>query len=284
MFPPANLDNSRLIRSSSSSINPVIALPNSSDDTQLPNYQLFYDDSSGLGLRPLPVSIADFLMGSGFDRILHQLGQLDFNSSLDNPPASKSAVESIPVVQIVASHVGSESHCAVCKEEFEIDTEARELPCKHIYHSDCILPWLVLHNSCPVCRFKLPTDDMSGNEGRGSDSVEGMMVGLRIWRLPGGGFAVGRFMGGRGTTEEGLFPVVYTEMDGGFGNNDDFRRISWPLRERRSGRSRGWTRAFRSFFTFFRRNRDTSSSSGSSVVRSRSLFRRRQSEGWTFGV
>lgn len=75
-------------------------------------------------------------------------------------PASKSFVEAIPAVQITEAFLAADRFllCAVCKDEFVLQTEARQLPCNHIYHPDCILPWLSRHNSCPVCRFSLPTE------------------------------------------------------------------------------------------------------------------------------
>ncbi|KAJ8765945.1 hypothetical protein K2173_020461 [Erythroxylum novogranatense] len=247
-----------------SPINPVIVLRGGNNNAEIGRgFELYYDDGAGSGLRPLPPSMSEFLLGSGFERLLDQLSQIEVNSfgRYEQPPASKAAIESMPTIEINEWHTSTESHCAVCKEAFELSTEAREMPCKHIYHSDCILPWLSLRNSCPVCRHELPADDEPGTSQSGRVLIENNdeeAVGLTIWRLPGGGYAVGRFTGARRGERE--LPVVYTEMDGGFNNGGLPRRVSWASRggRRRESGSRvsgrlGLGRVLRHWFACFAR-------------------------------
>jgi len=50
-----------------------------------------------------------------------------------------------------------DQNCAVCKYTFDIGEELLKLPCQHLYHPECILPWLKNNNTCPVCRTVLMT-------------------------------------------------------------------------------------------------------------------------------
>ena len=43
--------------------------------------------------------------------------------------------------------------CAICLCELEDGNMIKELRCKHIFHSECIDPWLINERAiCPVCR------------------------------------------------------------------------------------------------------------------------------------
>ncbi|XP_042479631.1 E3 ubiquitin ligase BIG BROTHER-related-like [Macadamia integrifolia] len=76
------------------------------------------------------------------------------------PPASKSVVENLASIFLTQDDVKDcNVLCAVCKDEISTKEEAKRLPCSHHYHGDCIIPWLNIRNTCPVCRFELPTDD-----------------------------------------------------------------------------------------------------------------------------
>ncbi|KAI3843645.1 hypothetical protein MKX03_021045 [Papaver bracteatum] len=93
-------------------------------------------------------------MESGFNQLVTEFALTPSNGQSNHQSASKAVVESMPVIEITDCQVSNESHCAVCNEVFELGSEAREMPCKHIYHTDCILPWLSLRNSCPLCRHE----------------------------------------------------------------------------------------------------------------------------------
>lgn len=49
--------------------------------------------------------------------------------------------------------------CTVCCENILIDKKGMFMPCGHIYHPDCLKPWLEKNNTCPVCRFELPLEE-----------------------------------------------------------------------------------------------------------------------------
>ena len=62
--------------------------------------------------------------------------------------------------------------CAVCQCDFEIGEHILRMPCpgfRHAFHSDCILPWLKIRNSCPVCRHELKTDSKAWDLKRATE-------------------------------------------------------------------------------------------------------------------
>ena len=95
------------------------------------------------------------------DNIISHIMLHDTNK-YGNPPAAKKAVESLKKYKINEEKIkefGFENSCAVCKDEFNIGEECLSMPCNHYFHGDCLIPWLKERNSCPVCRYELPTDD-----------------------------------------------------------------------------------------------------------------------------
>ncbi|KAG5522670.1 hypothetical protein RHGRI_034719 [Rhododendron griersonianum] len=82
------------------------------------------------------------------------------NAMIGRPPASKTVVENLESVVVTKEDVESDnSLCAICKDGMSVGEKANQLPCSHRYHGDCIIPWLGIRNTCPVCRYELPTDD-----------------------------------------------------------------------------------------------------------------------------
>jgi len=89
-----------------------------------------------------------------------------------NSGASEHMIDRLPLHTMSAAEVASKAAaasdgsaggalttCAVCMEPFEEGCLARTVPCMHIFHQNCIDPWLRLHASCPICKHSILQDD-----------------------------------------------------------------------------------------------------------------------------
>ncbi|GER45271.1 RING/U-box superfamily protein [Striga asiatica] len=124
----------------------------------------------------------DYIFTMEYDAVFGQLAENE-SAVKGSPPAAKSFVENLPSVVLTKEEIGENDNngvaCAVCKDEFVADEKGTKLPCCHLYHGDCIVPWLKIRNTCPVCRYELPTDDADYERRRRSERVgDGDSAGL----------------------------------------------------------------------------------------------------------
>ncbi|NXW81781.1 RN215 protein, partial [Alopecoenas beccarii] len=49
--------------------------------------------------------------------------------------------------------------CAVCLDQFHKSQWLRVLPCAHEFHRDCVDPWLLLRQTCPLCKRNILGED-----------------------------------------------------------------------------------------------------------------------------
>ena len=110
--------------------------------------------------------------------------------------------------------------CAICTEDLEEGCRVTSMPCGHLFHAACLTPWLRQHDTCPMCRFRLPADDpvtdrvrpassapaRPTGEGRRSRSHDPRPHGEGDVSVPGEGEEEG------GARREAGAPVLWTSM------------------------------------------------------------------------
>ncbi|EPY87283.1 RING finger protein 126 [Camelus ferus] len=105
-----------------------------------------------LGLGPWGVlhsNPMDYAWGAnGLDAIITQL--LNQFENTGPPPADKEKIQALPTVPVTEEHVGSGLECPVCKDDFGLGERVRQLPCNHLFHDGCIVPWLEQPGRCPA--------------------------------------------------------------------------------------------------------------------------------------
>ncbi|KAM7503297.1 hypothetical protein LguiB_002201 [Lonicera macranthoides] len=76
--------------------------------------------------------------------------------------------------------------CAICLDDFEPKQAVTLTPCDHMFHEECIVPWVKSHGQCPVCRFVISeqvrqravTSNANGVNIIGGDLFAGDLVSI----------------------------------------------------------------------------------------------------------
>ncbi|XP_071644078.1 E3 ubiquitin-protein ligase Iruka isoform X2 [Temnothorax longispinosus] len=119
----------------------------------------------------------DYVWGrDGLDAIVTQLlNQMDGTGP---PPLSRNQIDEIPTTTITQSQVDCKLQCSVCWEDFKLSEPVRQLPCQHVYHAPCIVPWLELHGTCPICRQNLGDQNQAeANQDTGANIAGSTLAG-----------------------------------------------------------------------------------------------------------
>ncbi|KAF4090776.1 hypothetical protein AMELA_G00054990 [Ameiurus melas] len=72
--------------------------------------------------------------------------------------AAKKAISKLQVRTIKKGDKETESefdNCAVCIEGYKANDVVRILPCRHVFHKNCVDPWLQDHRTCPMCKMNI---------------------------------------------------------------------------------------------------------------------------------
>lgn len=124
--------------------NQIVAVPSSAVSDTLP---------------PVAGSLSEYFIGPEFEALRY-----------GTPPARRDAVEALADDLLV---LNPGIQCLVCLDYIEMNTTGKQMPCQHKFHSYCLLYWLQLHSSCPVCRCQLRTAKDEADGGSFSSSSQG---------------------------------------------------------------------------------------------------------------
>ena len=72
-----------------------------------------------------------------------------------------------------------EKECPICRDDYVENTIVAKLPCRHVYHYDCLHRWLTKSHTCPLCRNELPkmkANEMKPNPSDHDYRRNGMMI------------------------------------------------------------------------------------------------------------
>mmetsp|Transcript_7266 Transcript_7266/g.11150 ORF Transcript_7266/g.11150 Transcript_7266/m.11150 type:complete len:545 (-) Transcript_7266:133-1767(-) len=108
----------------------------------------------------------------------HTDGNNDDNNNNDDDDDDKEKVEEEEEESKHAQNDNNDDNeeptvCSICIDEFLIGEKLRKLPrCGHLFHTECIMPWLTERNACcPLCKVNVLEGDDEDDSGNNNITI-----------------------------------------------------------------------------------------------------------------
>ncbi|PQE31393.1 RING finger protein [Rutstroemia sp. NJR-2017a WRK4] len=112
------------------------------------------------------------------DRIMSQLMEQHQSSNAPGP-APPDAIAALPKKKLDEKMLGPEhtGECSVCMDDVHLNDEVVVLPCNHWFHETCASAWLSEHNTCPICRKGITSEETPTSPTAASNSRRSSYTG-----------------------------------------------------------------------------------------------------------
>ena len=95
------------------------------------------------------------------ERIRNEQARINKYNTIKNNLPKSIKIDELELKKLKDSNRGN---CIICLSDCEINDEAINLPCSHLFHEDCIIKWFSYNNKCPLCKKAYNyTNDNNGN-------------------------------------------------------------------------------------------------------------------------
>ncbi len=102
-------------------------------------------------------------------------GDVILPSLMVNQPDGERLREALRLGDTLRVRASIDPHhtCSICLVDFLASSRALRIPsCRHVFHEECIRPWLARRHTCPTCRAELPRRDQPRQELADDASLE----------------------------------------------------------------------------------------------------------------
>ena len=92
----------------------------------------------------------------------NETGEIDDDVLYENP-IDDEIIENLPITKLndIEKLSDEDKKCTICLENFNKNDNIIHLPCIHFFHEVCIKNWFQRQNFCPICRFKITSENIN---------------------------------------------------------------------------------------------------------------------------